>query len=345
MSRTILRAVALVGLMSVTLWLVSRHEGQAFAQGGAAAPGAPAAGRGGAPAGAQGPARGGRGAPGAPGAAGRGQGAAQTAQASATTDLTGYWVRLVTEDWRWLMAVPPKGNADSIQLSPAGTAALNAWDPARDEAEGNQCKGYGAAAISRLPTRAHVTWQDGNTLKWETDQGMQTRLFKFGSAAQEAEANPGARTWQGVSIASWEPGGGGGRGGGGRGGAGGPGGFLGALGGPAAAVTDDDADPPPVAAPVVPAGARGGNQNGWLKTVTTNVKSGYLRKNGVPYSEKATITEYFQPTPETYGARYMIVTTVLEDPEYLGGTLVTSSNYKKLPDTNNGWDPQPCSVR
>jgi hypothetical protein len=94
-----------------------------------------------------------------------------------------------------------------------------------------------------------------------------------------------------------------------------------------------------------PAGGRGGNQNGWLKVVTTNVKAGYLRKNGVPYSEKATITEYFQPTPETYGARYMIVTTIVDDPEYLTTPQITSSNYKKLPDTNNGWDPQPCSVR
>ena len=79
--------------------------------------------------------------------------------------------------------------------------------------------------------------------------------------------------------------------------------------------------------------------------MTNNVKSGYLRKNGVPYSEKATITEYFQPMPETYGVRYMVVTTIIEDPEYLTGPLITSSNYKKLPDTNNGWDPQPCSVR
>ena len=82
-----------------------------------------------------------------------------------------------------------------------------------------------------------------------------------------------------------------------------------------------------------------------MKVVSTNLKSGYLRKNGLPYSEKATVTEYFQPTPETYGVRYMIITTIIEDPEYLTGPLITSSNYKKLPDTNNGWDPQPCSVR
>src|SRR5205814_7223069 len=83
----------------------------------------------------------------------------QSAQAAATNDLDGYWVRIVTEDWRWLMAVPAKGNADSIPISAAGRAILDAWDPAKDEAEGNQCKGYGAGAISRIPTRAHVTWQ------------------------------------------------------------------------------------------------------------------------------------------------------------------------------------------
>ena len=328
MSRSILRAVALSSLVSVTLGLVVAHGGEALGQG---AP-APAA---------QGPqGRGGRGAPAGP----------PTAQASATNDLTGYWVRVVTEDWRWLMAVAPKGNADSIPVSPAGRAILDAWDPAKDEAEGNQCKGYGAGAISRLPTRAHVTWQDANTLKWETDQGMQTRLFKFNAAAQPADASL-ARTWQGNSNATWEPVAGGGRGGvgGGPGGFGGAGAGRGGAGGPAgpggpggpAPATDDVAATPPL--PVVGLGR--GSSNGWLKVVTTNVKSGYLRKNGLPYSEKATITEYFQPTPETYGVRYMVVTTIVEDPEYLAGTLITSSNYKKLPDTNNGWDPQPCSVR
>ena len=84
---------------------------------------------------------------------------------------------------------------------------------------------------------------------------------------------------------------------------------------------------------------------GDLKVVTTNLKPGYLRKNGVPYSEKTTVTEYFNRTPETYGITYMVVTTVVEDPEYLNGPFITSSHFKRLPDTNNGWDPTPCSVR
>ena len=265
-----------------------------------------------------------------------------SAQATATNDLTGYWVRVVTEDWRWLMVVPPKGNADSIPINQAGRAILDQWDPAKDEAEGNQCRGYGAGAISRIPTTAHVTWQDANTLKWETDQGMQTRLFKFGPDTAAAESNGTPKTWQGVSIATWEPT----PGGGGRGGAPaglGPGAGFPAVPPPNAAAIPAANAPPPVGP--APGGARGNNQSGWLKVVTTNMKSGYLRKNGVPYSEKATVTEYFQPTPDTYGVRYMIVTTIVEDPEYLTGPFITSSNYKKVPDTNNGWDPQPCSVK
>ena len=179
MSRRFLSAIASMVFAAGIIHVTARHETLLLGQGA----GAPAQGRGG---------RGGAAAP-------------QSAQTAATNDLTGYWVRVVTEDWRWLMAVPPKGNADSIPITPAGRAILDAWDPAKDEAEGNQCKGYGAGAISRIPTRSHVTWQDGNTLKWETDQGMQTRLFRFGPAAQEVEANPGPRSWQGLSIATWEP--------------------------------------------------------------------------------------------------------------------------------------------
>src|SRR5262245_38775342 len=77
------------------------------------------------------------------GGAGRG-GAPQTAQAAAPVDLTGYWVALVTEDWRWRMVTPKKGDFPSIPLNPAGAALANAWDPAKDEANGDECKAYGA---------------------------------------------------------------------------------------------------------------------------------------------------------------------------------------------------------
>jgi hypothetical protein len=292
------------------------------------------------PQGPAGQAPGGRGARG-----GRGGGAPAgpppTAKANATVDLTGYWVSLVTEDWRWRMKVPDKGDVSSIPFTndQAKRAILQAWDPAKDEAEGNQCKAYGAAAIMRVPTRLHITWETDNVLKVETDAGLQTRLFRFGEAAQSSN---GERTWQGTSIAQWEPAPP--NRGGGRGGPGGPGG-PGAIPGfppptglaPAAAAPAADA--PRGAAPAGPA------VRGDLKVVTTNMKPGYLRKNGVPYSEKTTVTEYFNRTPETYGNTYMVVTTIVEDPEYLTDAFITSSHFKKLPDTANGWDPTPCSVK
>jgi len=334
-SRTAMLLVSMAAL-SMAGFLAGQGRGQGPA---------PAAGAGGA---AQGGGRGG----GARGA--QPAGPPPTAQASATVDLTGYWESLVTEDWRWRMKVPDKGDVSSIPVTAAARTAANAWDPAKDQADGNQCKAYGAAAIMRVPTRVHISWESENVLKVETDAGTQTRLLRFGAAVPPA---PGDRTWQGLSVAEWEPIAGGGRGGGGGigGGPGGPGGaFPGGPGGPppAAVAPNDDAAPitlPPVAANAGArgggAGARGGNMNGDLKVVTTNMKAGYLRKNGVPYSEKAIVTEYFNRTAETYGVTYLVVTTIVDDPENLTTQFITSSHFKKLPDTANGWDPTPCSVR
>jgi hypothetical protein len=264
-------------------------------------------------------------------------------------DLTGYWVSLVTEDWHWRMAVPERGDVASMPFTndPGKRAELEAWDPAKDEAEGNQCRAYGAAAIMRVPTRVHITWESENVLRLDTDAGTQTRLFRFG---EEAGTEPGERSWQGFSVAEWDQAGGGRGGrGGGRGGSpappvagpppGGPGGGLPGPGGP------------PLADGAAPAGrGRGGPAGpavaGTLKVVTTNLRPGYLRKNGVPYGEHAIVTEYFHRTEEDYGNTYMIVTTIVEDPDYLTGPFITSSHFRLLSDdpATNGWNPTPCSV-
>jgi hypothetical protein len=134
-------------------------------------------------------------------AQGRGGGQAPpTAKAAAPIDLTGYWVSLVTEDWRYRMMTPAKGDYPNVPMNPAGRRVADAWDPAKDEAAGEQCKGYGAVNIIRTPGRLHITWQDDNTLKVEMDSGTQTRLFHFnGSAMPQGEAS-----WQGDSVATWE---------------------------------------------------------------------------------------------------------------------------------------------
>jgi hypothetical protein len=165
-------------------------------------------------------------------------GGAPTAQAAAPIDLTGYWVSIVTEDWRFRMLIPGKGDYASVPLNAEAIKVADAWDPAKDEAAGNQCKSYGAAAIMRVPGRVHISWENESTLKIETDAGMQTRLFYFGRP-QPPSAQP---AWQGSSVAKWE--------------------YAGGARGPQPGE-----------------GSRGGD----LKVVTTHMRPGYLRKNGVPY--------------------------------------------------------------
>lgn len=232
------------------------------------------------------------------GAPGRGgaNGPPPAPKAAAPIDLTGYWVSLVTEDWRYRMVTPTKGDYQAVPMNAASKKVADAWDPKADEAAGNQCRSYGAPAFMRLPARYHFTWEDDNTLKVESDTGMQTRLLRF-----EAPADAGMPSWQGNSLALWErPG----RGRGGR------------------------AAPPP--------------QGGWLKVVTTNLRPGYLRKNGVPYSEKTTLTEYFDLAPQPNGPPILVVTATVEDPTYLTGPFVVSSQFRKEPDASK-WDPTPCS--
>jgi hypothetical protein len=78
-------------------------------------------------------------------------------KAAARIDITGYWVSLVTEDWRYRQFTPPKGDYESVPISPAGKKIADGWDPAKDEAAGEQCKAYGAAGIMRMPARLHIT--------------------------------------------------------------------------------------------------------------------------------------------------------------------------------------------
>src|SRR6185295_5455262 len=149
----------------------------------------------------------------------RGPGTSPTAKAASPIDLTGYWVSVVSEDWRYRMVTPPKGDFASVPLNDEGRKVVDAWDPAKDAASGNECKAYGAANIMRVPGRLHITWQDDNTLKIETDSGQQTRLLRFGDPQPPA----GEASWQGYSAATWEVAGGAPRGGGGGGGGGGRG--------------------------------------------------------------------------------------------------------------------------
>ncbi len=124
----------------------------------------------------------------------------QSAREMAAIDITGNWVSLVTEDWRFRMVVANAGDYEGIGLTPKGREIANAWDPDADLASGNACKAYGAGGLMRIPTRLNISWANDNVLQIETDAGMQTRLLKFGPA----QDNAGAGTLQGVTRASWQ---------------------------------------------------------------------------------------------------------------------------------------------
>ena len=88
-------------------------------------------------------------------------------------------------------------------------------------------------------------------------------------------------------------------------------------------------------------GGPGDSTVGHLKVTTTKMKPGYLRKNGVPYSENAVLEEHYDHFTEPDGTTWLVVTTVVTDPMYLTGPYVTTNHFKKIPD-RQGWDPTPC---
>jgi hypothetical protein len=220
----------------------------------------------------------------------QGGGPPVTPRAAAPVDLTGYWVSVVTEDWRWRMMTPPKGDFASIPLNAEGQRVMNGWDPSKD----GQCEAFGAGGIMRMPGRLHVTWDGDTALKIETDAGQQVRMLRFGAASPDAPA----RSLQGYSVAAWD---------------------------------------------VPQAGRGGGPRPAWgsLRVTTTALRPGWLRRNGVPYSENAVVTENFDRHSEGDAGEWLTVTTTVDDPKYLGQPFITSSSFKREADGSK-FNPVPC---
>lgn len=224
---------------------------------------------------------------------------------AAPVDFTGYWVSVISEDWRWRMVTPAKDDFAGIPFTPEGRRVGDLWDPAADEASGDTCKAYGAASVMRIPGRVHITWQDDSTLKIETDAGLQTRLLRF-NAKPPADLAPSR---QGFSAANWEQ-------------------PVRGIGTPRPGF----------------GATRDGNHGKALEAVTTHLLPGYLRKNGFPVSANVVVKEDFNLFTERNGQPWFVVTTIVEDPLYLQEPFVTSSNFKKEPDGSK-WRARPCSAR
>jgi hypothetical protein len=142
-------------------------------------------------------------------------------------------------------------------------------------------------------------------LRIDTDEGAQTRLLHFDGKPPE-KTTP---SWQGYSVANWEK------------------------------------PPRGTGTPAPGLGAvRQGLQGRALEVVTTQLRPGYLRKNGAPYSANALVREFYDLFTERNGDTWFVVTTVVEDPAYLTEPFVTSSNFKKQAD-GTGFNPTGCSAR
>ena len=232
-------------------------------------------------------------------------------RAEAPIDLTGTWVSLVTEDWAYRMLTPAIGDTMSVPVNEAGKTVASSWDLEADNAAGLQCKAFGAARIMRVPTRLQISWQDDFTLRIDTDAGSQTRLINFSREGRRPlismmlEAANLERSWQGYSVADWEN-------------------ILINRGSNA----NPDDEPPP---------------SGTLKVITTQMRPGYLRPNGIPYSEDTILTEYYNRFTAPTGEEWFVVTTIVDDPKYLFQPYVTTSHYRREPD-NSKWNPTPCET-
>jgi hypothetical protein len=208
---------------------------------------------------------------------------AQSGRTAAADDLTGTWVSVVAEHWHLRMIVPPRGEFAMLPINQTARKLASSWDPAREPAGEEQCKGYGAAAIMRIPSRLDIRWVNDNTLRMDIDSGTQTRTFNFN--ANESAAATQAPSWQGYSTAAWV--------------------------------------------------------RGDLRVMTTRLRPGYLRKNGVPYSDQTRVEEHFDRFTEPNGDNWLVVDSIVTDPVYLTGPYATSVAFKKIPD-KQGWDPTPC---
>ncbi|HEX4049559.1 MAG TPA: hypothetical protein VHY19_01595 [Steroidobacteraceae bacterium] len=161
---------------------------------------------------------------------------------------------LVTQNWRYRMVVPARGDYAGIPINSRGKQFAQTWNAAADVAAGRQCEAYGAPNLMQIPERLKISWQDDETLRVDTDAGRQTRLLHFRSAASGA---PLAPSRQGYSTAHWQ---------------------LFSLS------NSFGADEAPAKA----------DHYGSLVVTTDHLLPGLLRKNGVPYGAQTHLSEYWR---------------------------------------------------
>ena len=257
-----------------------------------------------------------------------------TGEKAALMDLTGYWVSVVNQDWRFRMMTPPKGDYAQVPLNAAGRKIVDEFDPALYGGANYQtsgiidCRAYGGAGLMHMPTRLHITWESPDVLKIETDWGVQTRQLHFTAGRPygdmelalrrgEVGTSHGPASMQGYSAAAWEQ----------------PyrinaAGFQrGAVAGRGGGLGQSQIN---LAQP-----------GGDLAVVTSDLTPGWLRRNGVPYSSRTRVIEHFQTFQDPAGKQWINVTTEVNDPEYLNTPFLTTADFQKEPDGSK-WAPHAC---
>ena len=238
----------------------------------------------------------------------------------------------MTEDYRWRMVTPPKGDVASIPINAEGRKAAEAWDLAKDNAANLQCKAFGVGGIMRQPGRLRVSWDEPDDAEARVRRRHADAAAALRRDARAGRSAPGKdiplRCGKGPGV--------------GRGGEIAPGNVNAVARGGQVVVPGGGGQglrggPPPRGQASI---VRGGS----LKVTTTQFREGYLRKNGVPYSEQATITEYFHRLPpHPNGDEWLHVTTIVDDPRYLTQPFYTSTHFKREADGTK-WNPAPCAT-
>ena len=227
-------------------------------------------------------------------------------KASAPIDLTGYWVSVINKDWRFRMVVPAKGDFFGV----IGGIPMNA--EARRFAETwdpgrDEASGEACKAFGA----AGLMRVPGRLhITWQDDTTLRVETDAGMQTRQfrfsSAPTPRGRPTWQGHSLARW----------------------TGVSSGESSGRE----------------GAASQSSHGSLEVVTRNLRPGYLRRNGVPYSAQATMTEFWDLFKEPDGSDWLVITTTVVDPTYLQMPYETSPAFKREPDGSK-WDPSPCSAR
>ena len=208
---------------------------------------------------------------------------------AAPIDLTGYWVSVVIEDWKYRMVTPNKGVFDAVPLNPEGQQDRQDLGSGAGRGGRRTVPGVRRRRDHAHP-RAPAHRRGRTTTRSRSIRMRERRRGCFVSARRPLAA--GEPSWQGHSVAQW-----------------------------------NTAEP--------------GSQS---EGRHDNLRPGYVRKNGAPYSNKAIVTEYFDLNAMPNGDQWLTVTTKVEDPGYFTRPYMTSSDFKKLPNAA-GWNPTPCSAR